>query len=315
MIYVRNRSLDPCFNLAFEEYLLSLDTDEEIFCLWRNGPAVVSGRFQNIFAECDVPAAEDRGVAVLRRISGGGTVYHDGGNVNYTIIRNKGENGLDYDSFTRPVTDALKKLGVPAVAEGSCITVNGKKVSGSAETAVGNRVLHHGTLLYCADLDELRRHAAPPSRAFSSKAIASNPAQVGNIADTLGGAPDPERFADGLGLTVSGGASPVSEESFDRGAIDRLAEKYASWDWTFGSSPKFSFLGEKETEKGRVTLTYTSKNGVIGEAEWNGPFENEMNGALSGVRLERAALRDATVRAGADREFAEAAARFVLSGK
>ena len=315
MIYVRCRSLDPRFNLALEEYLLSLDTDEEIFCLWRNGPAVVSGRFQNIFAECDVPLAEDRGVAVIRRITGGGTVYHDGGNINYTVIRSKDENGLDYPAFIAPVAAALRELCVPAEISGSCVTVKGKKISGSAQTTVGGRVLHHGTLLYSADLNDLRRFTTPPSACFDSRAIVSNPAPVGNMIDVLGGDPDPEEFADGIGRIVSGGAAPLEPESFDTDAIEKLAAKYASWEWNIGSSPKFSFRGGKDTKMGKIRLSYTSKRGVIDGAEWSGPYENEIKNVLIGARLDRAALRDALTRATSDGSFAGEAAGFILSGK
>ena len=315
MIYVRCHSLDPCFNLALEEYLLSLETDEEIFCLWRNGPAVVSGRFQNIFAETDVPSAEDRGVAVIRRITGGGTVYHDGGNLNYTVIRNKDGNGLDYPAFIAPVAAALRELGAPAEIAGSCITVNGKKISGSAQTAVGNRVLHHGTLLYSVDLDDLRRFAAPPSACFSSRAITSNPAPVGNLIESLGVGADPEKFADEVGNIVSGGQSPQSPDSFDGEAIERLAGKYASWEWNVGFSPKFMFRGEKKTAKGTVRLSYTSAHGVIDGAEWTGPYEKEMKHILTGARLDGKSIRDAIFSETDDRSFADAAARFILSGK
>ena len=315
MIYVRCRSLDPHFNLALEEYLFSLDTDEEIFCLWRNGPAVVSGRFQNIFAETDVPLAEDRGVAVIRRITGGGTVYHDEGNINYTVIRSKDENGLDYPAFIAPVTAALRELGVPAEISGSCVTVKGKKISGSAQTTAGGRVLHHGTLLYSADLNDLRRFTTPPSACFSSGAIGSNPAPVGNIADTLCGDPDPEAFADEIGRIVSGGATPLAPGSFDAEAVSRLAEKYASWEWNIGSSPKFTFRGGKETVCGTVRLSYTSKRGIIDDAEWSGPYENEIKNVLTGARLDRAVLRDALTGATADGSFADGIAEFILSGK
>ena len=154
MIWIKNNSNDPFYNLAFEEYVFrNVKPDETIAMIWQNCPTVVVGRWQNAAEEIDREYAESKGVNVVRRITGGGAVYHDLGNVNYTYISPRESRDFSFADFVRPVTAALAKMGVDAEQTGrNDITVNGAKISGNAEHWDGKRLLHHGCILYSADL-------------------------------------------------------------------------------------------------------------------------------------------------------------------
>ena len=160
MLTVQNRSHDPFYNQAFEEYVYQTFPDEDFFFLWQNAPAVVVGSYQNICREVHVEALRRRGIPVVRRMTGGGTVYHDLGNVNYTyILRTNGT--MNYDHVLYPVITALNAIGVPARKNRLCdIAIGDQKISGSAQRMTKGRLLHHGTLLFSSDLSVLDHH--PP---------------------------------------------------------------------------------------------------------------------------------------------------------
>ena len=155
MITIVNKSTDPYFNQAFEEYVFNNIKDDKVLIVWRNKPAIIVGCYQNICKEVSAYALKKAGIPIVRRMSGGGTVYHDLGNINYTLIHDK-EGFIDYDDFLTPVIDALNRLGVKAHKDRTCdISIGGKKISGSAQKVSSGRVLHHGTLLFDSDLTVL----------------------------------------------------------------------------------------------------------------------------------------------------------------
>ena len=155
MIRIENKSTNPCFNLALEEYALKyLDIGNPIIILWQNEPSIIIGRNQNTIEEINGQYIKDHDIHVIRRLSGGGAVYHDLGNINYTFITNRGkENVRNFEKFTRPVIETLQKLGVPATFTGrNDITIEDKKFSGNAQYSYKHKLLHHGTILFNADL-------------------------------------------------------------------------------------------------------------------------------------------------------------------
>ncbi len=296
MIFLRNDRLDPAFSLALEEHLLRSYPGEEFFMLWRDPSAVVCGRNQNVFEEVNAALAEKSGVTVIKRFSGGGTVYHDEGNVNYTFISDA--DGTDFEKFITPVISALRDMGVSAELSGtSDIVVCGRKISGNAQAQTGGRVLHHGTLLYSSDLSRLdlftgKRIERRAAGEITSKSVKSRVAGVANIADFLKNAPSVEDFMEELGRRVAGESVPLSAE--DSSAAERLAdEKYRTWDWTFGTCPRFSFSGELDGKK----YEYTAYHGVI---------EACSDETLVGTRLAFRELAEKT-----DEKTAE----FLLSGE
>ena len=199
MLTVRNVSHDPFYNQAFEEYIYQAYLDDDIFLLWQNAPAVVVGSYQNICREVHVEALRQRGIPVVRRISGGGTVYHDLGNVNYTyIIRTNG--ALDYDAVLSPVIAALNEIGVPARKNRTCdIAIGDLKISGSAQRMTKGRLLHHGTLLFSSDLgvlDQITTHRK--NDCFQSRGTQSAICTVTNIREHLASPMTIEEFQDRL---------------------------------------------------------------------------------------------------------------------
>lgn len=243
MLYIKNESQDPYFNQAFEEYVFDRLKGEDVLLLWVNKPCVVCGRYQNVFEEVDVSRALRENIPIIRRNTGGGTVFHDTGNLNYTIIH-RAEEGemLDYDNFILPVIEALNSIGVPAhKRRNSDIAIDNKKISGSAANVSHGKMLHHGTLLFDTDMSMLHGLLAGSPGTFTSKAIASVRSEVTNIKEhceikTLDELK--EKLLRALNVTET---ITLSEEDYEN--IKEIAEsKYADSAWTYGKGPKFSHM-------------------------------------------------------------------------
>lgn len=267
MQYFQNNSTDPYYNLAFEEFVFTHYKDDDILLVWVNDTAVVCGQYQNIFAEVNVPLALEQGVALLRRESGGGTVFHDPGNLNYTMIRTTEAGAVGYAPFLEPMVEALCNLALPASTNRICdITLAGLKISGSAQRIVKNRVLHHGTLLYNSDLASLRALANGQREHFSSKAVKSSPWPVTNIIEHLADntLPLDEFKRQLLGALLPDDARIMSLTEAEEQAVRQLAdEKYRSWEWTFGHNPPFTYARQLDVAGQAVELSYSSRQGRI----------------------------------------------------
>lgn len=187
MKFIEFDNTDPYRNLAFEEHVLRSRTDDDYLLLWQNSPSIILGRNQNLYQEVNVRKAEELGVKIVRRDSGGGAVFHDLGNLNFSFITDSGNRReLTMEHFTEPVAEALRQWGVPATLNGrNDIEVEGKKISGSAQTITRDRILHHGTLLFCADLDRAQQLLRPDDEKFRSKGVSSVRSRIGNIHDFL----------------------------------------------------------------------------------------------------------------------------------
>lgn len=243
MTYVSNDSLLAAHSLAVEEFLLNNVTDGTILMLWKSAPTVVIGKFQNAYAEVSLCELMKRGISLVRRNSGGGTVYHDGGNLNFTFIADCGESSPDYERFLSPVVRALRRLGINAeLGSAFDITVDGKKVSGNAQSVLRGRVMHHGTLLFDSDLDVLSSVTGHASESVRSRAIASRPSPVCNLRPYLKHDMGISEFTEYLKNELCGG--DIGERAFtptEEREIERLRdEKYLSWEWNLGRSPKFT---------------------------------------------------------------------------
>lgn len=306
---------DPAFNLAFEEYIARNTGSDDVLIVWRDSPAVVCGRFQNVFRETDVIAARERGVPVLRRITGGGAVYHDEGNVNVSYITGKGPEGIDTLLLPEKLAEALGKIGVrAAVNDASDVTVGGKKVSGSARAAVGDREIHHATLLFDTDLDVLRSLTSSVSGdAFVSGGIASRKSPVANISSFLPGTSTDE-FVGAIKAALGGAYGWQTEDGFDLFAVSDLAREYTSDDRTYGENPKFTFSGTCETAKGTLSLSYESRKGIILTARADGAFAEQIK-ALAGATLAPGATYGALIKAGVKETDAAVLERFILTGR
>jgi len=264
-----NHITDPYFNLAAEEYLLK-SSHEEYFLLWRNEPSIVVGKHQNALAEIDLTYARERGFKVARRISGGGTVFHDLGNLNFSFITN-GEEGkqVNYRKYARPIVEVLAKLGIEAsFSKRDDILVGGMKISGNASHVYKQRVLHHGTLLFSSDLTDLSKALKTTPELFTDKAVKSVRSKVTNISDHLENTIDVTVFRDMIIKHIvdenEGVIHEYSEAEIKE--ISRLQEeRFSTWDWNFGYSPKYVFKKEMVVRRGKISVEMKVVSGKIDE--------------------------------------------------
>ena len=270
MLTVQNFSHDPFYNQAFEEYVFQTFREDDVFLLWQNSPAVIVGSFQNICREVHVETLRRLGIPVVRRMSGGGTVYHDLGNVNYTYISRQ-DGMVDYDRCLQPVINALNDIGVPARKNRTCdIAIGEEKISGSAQRSAGGRVLHHGTLLFQSDLtvlDHITTHHK--NDCFQSKGTASAICTVTNIVDHLAVPMTLEEFKQRLlDRMVPPGCPRLTLTAEQDAEVCRLRdEKYHSWEWTWGRTPAFTYEKSGTFAGAPIRVAYQARKGIVSNAE------------------------------------------------
>ena len=304
MDYYWNERTDPAYNLALEE-VMTAQADAPFAMLWRNRPAVIIGRNQNAFREFDSAYAREHGISVVRRMTGGGAVYHDLGNLNYSIFAfetDANRRYIDFAPFAEPVLTALLALGVNAEFSGrNDILVAGRKVSGSAKCVHNGRILFHGTLLFDVDFKVMSAVLTPPQAKIETKGVASVRARVANLNEFLPGLTR-ETFRQALegellrqfGLNET---LPIPDNWMRE--AERLAdERYRSWDWNFGESPDFMFECTRRFPCGTVTVHLDVHSGVIRRAAFRGDFfgtapADELAALLSGCPHRADAVRAA----------------------
>lgn len=296
MIFYNITSTEPYFNLASEQFLLDSDCSDDIFMLWQNEPCVVIGRSQNAYSEINGTFVRENNIKVVRRLTGGGAVFHDLGNVNFTCITPKERiAALDFGRFMQPVVDALRSLGVPAEISGrNDITAEGFKVSGNAQCVYNGKLMHHGTLLFSADMSFLSGALNVNQLKIQSKGIKSIRSRVKNIADYVPGL-SVEDFRIYLAKSLGGGKD-VDFSASQKSEIDKLVDtKYSTWEWNFGASKSFSTERTAYFPFGLIEIGYNSDHGTITDIEFKGDFfgvkpVDELEKSLVGVRLEYNAL-------------------------
>ncbi len=278
MLLIDNHNItDPAINLALEEYCYrNLDTRHEYVLFYINQPSIIIGNHQNPFQEINTGLATGQQIRPLRRISGGGAVYHDTGNLNFSFITEFGEEKLDYfKQLLHPILATLKHLGVPAELSGkNNIVVDNKKISGNSQHANMRRMLSHGTLLFDAELDTLRKVLQTNPAIIKSRAIASIPSSVTNISGYLSHPMDMDVFIAKLIGGVSerfGGLAQYQLTTAEWGAVHRLAEeKYRSWEWNIGRSPEFTVSHKVKIDDAVVEIHIRVKNAIIEEVKLAG---------------------------------------------
>ena len=240
-------SHDPYLNLAIEEYLF-LNSHDEIFMLWQNGPTVVVGRNQNAYAEINRSYTDRENIKIARRITGGGAVYHDLGNVNYTFISSDGKEGIDFSYFTRPIIDALSSLGVSVSLSGrnDIVTSDERKISGNAQHRVGKRVLHHGTLLFDTDLDVLTSALNVDPEKIKSKAMKSTRSRVVNISELIDKKITTDEFISLVADYVINKYNPEIISAPTNEQINSIYERNSSAEWIF---PERDYLSKYTVTK------------------------------------------------------------------
>ncbi|KUG02703.1 lipoate-protein ligase a [hydrocarbon metagenome] len=278
MISIINNSRDPYYNLALEEYVITEMPDgEDYFILWQNEPTIVVGRNQNTIEEINLAFVERRGIKVVRRMSGGGAVYHDHGNLNYTFVVQEEGRFHKFDVFTSYLIETLGKLGIQAENSGrNDITINGRKFSGNAQFKRGKRLLHHGTILFNSSLDVMVEALNVSPEKIISKGIKSVKSRVTNIKEHLSRPLDICEFKDLLYETVFAANSESSTyylSDTDHKAISELRNsKYATWDWVFGSSPPFTIQKRGSFDWGNIDIRLSVNQGLITECKIYGDF-------------------------------------------
>lgn len=300
LIYMETGSTDPHFNLAFEEYVLLHRRSGNYLLLWQNDNTIVIGQNQNTEEEINSKTVEELGINVVRRTTGGGAVYHDLGNLNYSFITDvEDAEKLTMEQFTVPVVTALKALGLDAEASGrNDITVSGKKVSGTAQRMHKDRILYHGTLLFDSDPRVIEAALRVDPEKFSSKSAKSVRSRVGNIRDML-----PEGRRD---MKIEDLKEHILREisagSFERGSLDenelleveRLrTDKYEKWEWNYGRSPAFSMKKKRRWDGGSLEVrAFVEKSGIISEIAFYGDYlslrpADVIVEAIKGIRLKK----------------------------
>lgn len=275
-IYLETGSTDPAYNLAFEEWVLQSRRVGNYLLLWQNDNTIVIGQNQNAEAEIDRAFVESHKIRVVRRMTGGGAVYHDLGNLNYSFITDvENAETITYERFTGPIVQALKQLGLSAEASGrNDILVEGRKVSGTAQRLLGGRVLHHGTLLFDSNPDMIAGALRVDPSKFQSKSTQSVRSRVGNIRAFLRQDMTLTDFWEYLKEYLGGGnllAGSLTEEELAQ--VRRLqAEKYDTWEWNFGRSPQFSMTNRRKWDGGILEAGVNVENGRITDLRFYGDF-------------------------------------------
>jgi len=269
MKYVVNTCTEPQWNMAHDEFLLEGLT-ETVFCLWQNRPSVIVGLNQNPYAEVDVKYLETNNISLARRVTGGGAVYHDLGNLNYSIAGPIAEMEDKFSLMAR----TLRQLGVPAELSGrNDILVDGHKCSGYAKRLSKNRMMIHGTLMWDVNLETLTHALAVPGSKLAAKGIASVRSRVANLKDYLPQLQTLAEFQKALQDILADGSPELPLTPLQRAEIDLMADqKFRTWAWNWGHSPQASFRNSQKFPCGTVQVDYTLKNGVFERVTFGGDF-------------------------------------------
>jgi len=284
MIYVINNNDSCFFNHAAEEYLMN-NFDDEVFMLWINKPSILIGRNQNTISEINLDYVKENGIEVVRRLSGGGTVYNDFGNMNFTFITKRDlgtqvKNG--FEKFALPVINALKSLGVNAVFTGrNDITIDDKKFSGNAQYFQKDKLLHHGTLMFDCDMSKLSFALKSKAIKFKDKSVKSVGARVTNILPNLDKPMSLEEFREYLKDYIIDTHKIETIYEFndtDFNGINKIVkERFSTWEWNYGKSPEYTYENAVKYPSGVVEYNLNVEDGIIKEMSIYGDFFGEKN--------------------------------------
>ena len=280
MKYIINENNNPRYNLALEEYVLK-NLDGEYFFLWQNEPTIVIGKHQNTISEINLDYVEKKGIHVVRRMSGGGAVYHDLGNINFSFIQEKKDLAdFDFSFFTRPIIDLLGELGIKAEFNSrNDLAIDGKKFSGNAQYIFKKKILHHGTLLFNSEMEELVNSLKVSKDKIESKGLKSIKSRVANIKDYIGEdskIKEVSDFKDALFEHMKNRMEEFEEYVLtenDKKEIEKLKkEKYDKWEWNYGESPEADIHRQRKYTAGKVESYIKLKDGLIENIKLYGDF-------------------------------------------
>lgn len=298
MKYIVNTSNDPAYNVALEAYAFQKLTDiDEIFILWINEPAIIIGRHQNTIQEINKEFIDKNGIHVVRRLSGGGAVYHDLNNLNYTIISNNTQEGaVDFQTFSKPVIDTLAKLGVKAEFTGrNDLEINGQKFAGNAQAYYKGRMMHHGCLLFDVDMSVLGQALKVSKDKIESKGIKSVRARVTNIVDHLSDKITVQEFSDAILAQMKEEYPEMDEYVLSDAELSEIQamrdNQFATWDWTYGKAPEYTIERGVRYPAGKITTYANVENSTIKSVKIFGDFfgvkpVDDIEKMLEGVRYD-----------------------------
>lgn len=276
MLLINNTNTNAYFNLAMEEYFLK-NTNEDIFLLWQNENSIIVGKNQNTLSEINYDYVKENNIKVVRRLSGGGAVFHDLGNINFTFISCNDNSFSDFKKFTMPIVEALKELNVHAEFSGrNDLLIDGQKFSGNAQYNYKNKVMHHGTLLFSSEINDLSNALKVKPSKFQGKSVKSVKSRVTNISSHLDKKMTVLEFKDYLMDFINkrdDNSHFYELNDKDIESINKLVEeKYSTWEWNFGYSPKYSLNNELKYPGGNVEFSLDVHDGLIKDIKFFGDF-------------------------------------------
>lgn len=279
MKYIVNKSNNPAYNIALEAYAFrELLSEDEIFILWINEPAIIIGKHQNTIQEINKEYIDAHGIHVARRLSGGGAVYHDLNNLNYTIISNKSEEGaFDFKTFSQPVIETLADLGVKAEFTGrNDLEINGKKFCGNAQAYYKGRMMHHGCLLFDVDMTVLGDALKVSKDKIESKGIKSVRARVTNIIDELPEKITVNEFSDKILAKMKETYPDMTEYVLSEDELAKIQksadEQFGNWDWVYGKAPEYTIERNVRYPAGKINTFANVEKSIIKNIKIYGDF-------------------------------------------
>lgn len=311
LYFIDNEGItDPAINLAIEEYALKnlkIDHEDQYLLFYVNGPSIIIGRNQNSVEEINTDFVEKNNIKVIRRLSGGGAVYHDLQNLNYSFLAvDEGDSFSNFAKFTKPVIEALHKLGVNAELTGrNDITVEGRKISGNAQFTTNGRMFSHGTLMLDSEVENVVSALRVKSEKIRSKGIKSIRSRVANISEFLDRKITMDEFKELLLKSIFNVDDvkdvpryKLTEEDWEK--IHEISKnRYQKWEWNYGRSPAFNIQHSKRIEGvGTYDVRLDVKKGIIENCKIYGDFFGigeivELEAKLKGVQYNREAIREA----------------------
>lgn len=300
MKYIVKTSNNPAYNIALEAYAFKeLQGEDEIFILWINEPAIIIGKHQNAVQEINKEYTDAHGIHVVRRLSGGGAVYHDLNNLNYTIISNKSEEGaFDFKTFSQPVIETLADLGVTAEFTGrNDLEIDGKKFCGNAQAYYKGRMMHHGCLLFDVDMTVLGNALKVSKDKIESKGIKSVRARVTNILNELPEKITVNEFADKILDKMKEHYPDMTEYVLSEAELSKIQkscdEQFSTWDWNYGKAPEYTVERSVRYPAGKITSYVQAENSIITGLKIYGDFfgigdVSDIEQLLIGTRYEYA---------------------------
>lgn len=308
MLFINNQNItDPTINLAIEEFAVRhLPADEPILLFYINKPSIIIGRNQNTIEEINTNYVEDKGIKVVRRLSGGGAVYHDEGNLNFSFITaNDGKSFSNFKKFLEPIIEALAKLGVNAEVKGrNDILVGDRKISGNAQFATLGKIFTHGTLLFNSNIDEVVNALNVRKDKIESKGKKSVRSRVANISEFMQEEMNMGDFRANILCSIFDVQSVEEVPEYhltdeDWVKIHQISkERYANWDWNYGKSPQSTAVFSKRFPVGVIDLHVVIEKGILEEVKIFGDFfgvgeVTDIENILRGLKYDREILREA----------------------